>query len=55
MRSKHQPFNSLQMANKIPLTTIKNWLGHARIETTAIYLDVQGDEERELAGRTWEL
>ena len=37
----------------IPLTTVKKWLGHARLETTAIYLDVMGGEERELAKRLW--
>jgi integrase len=37
----------------IPLPTIKKWLGHARLDTTAIYLDVLGDEERELAKRLW--
>ena len=38
---------------RIPLTTIQKWLGHARIETTAIYLDVLGEEERALARRLW--
>ncbi len=37
----------------IPVTTVKKWLGHARLETTAIYLDVVGEEERALAGRLW--
>jgi site-specific recombinase XerD len=41
------------VAVKIPLTTIQKWLGHARLETTAIYLDVQGEEERGLARRLW--
>jgi len=41
------------VAAKIPLTTIQKWLGHARIETTAIYLDVLGEEERALAKRLW--
>jgi len=41
------------LAQKIPLPTVKKWLGHARLETTAIYLDVSGDEERELAKRLW--
>ena len=41
------------LAQKIPLTTLKKWLGHARLETTAIYLDVSGNEERELARRLW--
>jgi site-specific recombinase XerD len=42
------------LAEKIPLPTVQKWLGHARMETTAIYLEVSGDEERELAKRLWE-
>ena len=41
------------LAQKIPLTTVQKWMGHARLETTAIYLDVSGAEERELAKRLW--
>jgi integrase/recombinase XerD len=41
------------VSGKVPLTMIQKWLGHARIETTAIYLDVHGEEERELAKRLW--
>ena len=41
------------LAQKIPLPTVQKWMGHARLETTAIYLDVSGDEERELAARLW--
>lgn len=41
------------LAKKIPLPTVQKWLGHARMETTAIYLEVSGDEERELAKRLW--
>jgi integrase/recombinase XerD len=41
------------VSGKVPLTTIQKWLGHARLETTAIYLEVSGDEERELAKRLW--
>lgn len=41
------------IGQNIPLTTVQKWLGHARLETTAIYLDVAGDEERELAKRLW--
>lgn len=37
----------------IPLTVIKTWMGHARLETTAIYLNVTGQEERTLAKRLW--
>jgi integrase/recombinase XerD len=41
------------LTQKIPLPTVQKWLGHARLETTAIYLDVSGEEERELAKRLW--
>lgn len=33
---------------------VQKWLGHRNLETTAIYMDAQGDEERELAARMWE-
>lgn len=41
------------LTQKIPLPTVQKWMGHARLETTAIYLDVSGDEERDLAKRLW--
>lgn len=37
----------------IPLNVMQRWLGHARIETTAIYANAVGKEERNLAARTW--
>ena len=37
----------------VPLTTISKWLGHADVETTKIYLDFVGPEERALAKRAW--
>ena len=39
--------------NQVPLTSIRKWMGHAALTTTAIYLDVQDDEQRELIARTW--
>ena len=39
--------------NGILLNIVKRWLGHARIETTAIYASAIGDEERNLVRRTW--
>ena len=39
--------------NNIPLNLIKNWMGHSSIETTAIYLNVSGQEERNFAKRMW--
>ncbi len=37
----------------VPLNLIQRWMGHADISTTAIYTDVQGPEEREIAERMW--
>lgn len=37
----------------IPLNIVQRWLGHARIETTAIYAGAIGDEERNLARKAW--
>ena len=41
------------ISENIPLTIVQKWLGHARLETTAIYLGATGDEEREFAKRLW--
>ncbi|MCR6734316.1 MAG: site-specific integrase [Afipia sp.] len=38
----------------VPLNLVQRWLGHARLETTAIYLQAMGIEEREIAARMWE-
>ena len=37
----------------VPLPTLQKWMGHAKLDTTGIYLQVVGDEERELAARLW--
>jgi len=39
--------------NGVPLNLVQKWLGHARMETTAIYLQATGPEEREMAERMW--
>ncbi len=38
----------------VPLNLVQRWLGHARMETTAIYLQAMGEEEREIASRMWD-
>lgn len=40
------------MAN-VPIHLIQRWMGHSNAMTTAIYLDVQDEEERKLMARTW--
>ncbi|WP_421705075.1 tyrosine-type recombinase/integrase [Aliiroseovarius sp.] len=37
----------------VPLHLIQRWLGHTRLETTAIYSQVLGAEERSIAERMW--
>lgn len=39
---------------EIPLPTIQKWLGHASLETTAIYTQALGEEEKQIAARLWE-
>jgi integrase len=39
--------------NGVQLNVVQRWLGHARIETTALYSGALGEEERLLARRTW--
>lgn len=38
----------------VPLNLVQRWLGHARMETTAIYLQALGSEEQEIASRMWQ-
>lgn len=44
---------AVHAVQKVPLTIVQKWLGHASLKTTAIYLEVIGEEERELASRLW--
>ena len=37
----------------VPLNMMQKWLGHSRIETTAIYAEAVGVEERTIASRMW--
>lgn len=52
-KSLRHAFGAEAATNGVPLTMIKKWLGHARIETTEIYTMLVGREERAVARRTW--
>lgn len=41
------------VANGVPLPSLRIWMGHARLETTAIYTEMVGEDARELVKRTW--
>lgn len=40
--------------NGVQLNMLKKWMGHASIETTAIYADAIGKEEQDIAARMWQ-
>lgn len=37
----------------VPLNMLQKWLGHSKIETTAIYANATGEEEQKIAKRMW--
>jgi integrase/recombinase XerD len=41
------------LMHDVPLNRVSQWLGHATIETTAIYMAVSGKEEDAIAARMW--
>jgi len=44
---------AVHAVTKAPLTMVKKWLGHTALETTEIYLNIVGAEEREIAQKIW--
>jgi integrase len=46
-------FGIRAISSGVPLNMAQKWLGHARLETTAIYADATGPEERQFAQRMW--
>jgi hypothetical protein len=47
-------FGVCAIQSNIPLNLVQRWLGHADINTTTIYTDAMGVEEREFASRMWQ-
>jgi len=52
-RGMRHTFGVHAIRSGVPLNLVQRWLGHARLETTAIYLQAMGTEEREIAARMW--
>lgn len=46
-------FGIANAENNVPAALTQRWLGHARLETTAIYQHAVGREERAFAERVW--
>ncbi len=41
------------LAAAIPLNMLQKWMGHSRMETTAIYGNAIGQEQQQIAARMW--
>lgn len=39
----------------VPVTTVQRWMGHTSLETTAVYLNMIGEEDRKQAEKLWRL
>lgn len=46
-------FGILNAEQNVPSSLTQRWMGHARLETTAIYQHAVGREERSFAARLW--
>jgi integrase/recombinase XerD len=52
-KAARHAFGVSAIQSGVALNIVQRWMGHARIETTSIYANVVGKEERALAERTW--
>ena len=52
-RGMRHGFGVGTLQSGVPITLLKRWLGHARLSTTEIYLDVVGPEELAFASMFW--
>lgn len=43
------------LEKNVPLNIVSRWLGHSNLQTTAIYGNFTGREERSLAARMWDV
>jgi integrase len=41
------------LAAGVPLNMLQKWMGHSRMETTAIYGNAMGQEQQQIAARMW--
>lgn len=46
-------FGVAHAVKRTPLNKLQQWLGHEDMNTTAIYMQAVGEEERELAAAVW--
>lgn len=46
-------FGVAHALSRTPMPVLQRWMGHSDPKTTGIYMQVTGDEARELAGAAW--
>ncbi len=46
-------FGVAAITSGVPLNILQKWLGHSTMETTAIYANALGEEQKKLAARMW--
>jgi integrase/recombinase XerD len=54
-RGLRHAFGVGALQSGVPLHLIQRWMGHARLSTTAIYMNVCGPDESDFARRFWAL
>lgn len=52
-RGLRHAFGVASLQAGVPVTLLKRWMGHARLSTTEIYVNVIGEEELSFARRFW--
>ena len=52
--SIHRLHGVVAASERVPMGLLQQWLGHAKLETTVIYQQVMGEEERLIAKRMWQ-
>ncbi len=53
-RGLRHGFGIANAEQNVPMSLTQRWMGHARLETTAIYQQAVGEEEMTFAKRVWE-
>lgn len=53
-RGLRHTFGVHAVLSGVPITLLQKWMGHSKLETTAIYTNVMGKEERRIAERMWQ-
>jgi integrase/recombinase XerD len=46
-------FGLMAISAGVPLSLLQRWMGHAKVETTMLYLEMMDAEERGFAERMW--